>query len=55
MSVMLLLAVLKILSFNGSGGSPSGVNARDELNDERVNHRSLPDGRACRCVMAVLF
>ena len=45
MSMMLLLAVLKILSFNGSGGSPSGVNVRDELNDERVNHRSLPDGR----------
>ena len=36
MSMMLLLAVLKILSFNGSGGSPSGVNVRDELNDERV-------------------
>ena len=34
-----------VLSFNGSGGSPSGVNARDELNDERVNHRSLPDER----------
>ena len=33
MSMMLLLAVLKILSFNGGGGSPSGVNARDELND----------------------
>ena len=48
MSVMFLLAVLKILSFNGSGGSPSGVNARDELNDERVCYRSLPEGGACQ-------
>ena len=42
--MMLLLAVLKILSFNGGGGSPFGENARDELNDERMNLRSLPDG-----------
>ena len=56
MSMMLLLAVLKILSFNGSGGSPSGVNARDELNDERMNYRSLPDGRACQiCAMIRRF
>ena len=50
MSVMFLLAVLKILSFNGSGGSPSGVNARDELNDERVCYRSLPEGGRVKSV-----
>ena len=54
MSVMFLLAVLRILSFKGSGGSPSGVNVRDELNGDRVYHRSLPDEWVCQICESIM-